>query len=73
MRWEHSGTRGTGVLVSDTMMFQRAAPNPSDPNLGAFYGLALPLLKRGLPVEPVQIENANAPGNLSPYPLLLLT
>jgi hypothetical protein len=72
-RWEYSGTRGTGVLVSDTMMFQRAAPNPSDANLGSFYGLALPLLKRGLPVEPVQIENATTPGALSPYRLLLLT
>lgn len=73
VRWEHSGTTGTGVLVSDTMMFQRADPNPSDPNLGSFYGLALPLLKRGFPVEPVQIENATAPGDLSRYRLLLLT
>ncbi|HVX66287.1 MAG TPA: hypothetical protein VHA11_06790 [Bryobacteraceae bacterium] len=68
-RWERAGTLGTGVLVSDTMMFQRADPSPSDANLGSFYGLALPLLKRGLPVEPVQIETAN----LGLYRLLLLT
>ena len=73
VRWEHSGTRGVGVLVSDTMMFQRADPNPSDPNLGSFYGLAMPLLKRGIPVEPVQIESANSPGFLDRYWLLLLT
>lgn len=73
VRWENAGTTGTGVLVSDTMMFQRADPNPSDPNLGSFYGLAMPLLKRGLPVEPVQIESATAPGFLNRYKLLLLT
>jgi len=70
--WEQAGTAGTGILVSDTMMFQRAAPNPSDPALGSFYGLALPLLKRGIPVEPVQIETATAAG-LRRYRLLLLT
>jgi hypothetical protein len=72
-RWENAGTSGTGVLVSDTMMFQRADPNPSNPDLGSFYGLAMPLLKRGVPVEPVQIETATKPGFLSRYKLLLLT
>ena len=50
------------------MMFQRADPDPSDPNLGSFYGLAMPLLKRGIPVEPVQIESANSPGFPRPVP-----
>src|SRR5581483_2882409 len=36
-------------------------------------GLALPLLNRGLPVEPVQLENATLPGALRPYRVLLLT
>ena len=72
-RWESAGTANTGVLVSDTMMFQRADPNPSDANLGSFHGLALPLLKRGVPVEAVQIESASAPGFLERYKLLLLT
>jgi hypothetical protein len=73
VRWENSGTGGTGVLISDTMMFQRADPQPSDANLGSFYGLAMPLVKRGIPVEPVQIESATAPGFLDRYRLLLLT
>jgi hypothetical protein len=73
VRWEQSGTPGVGVLVSDTMMFQRAAPNPSDANLGSFFGLALPLLKRGMLVEAVQIENATKADALRPYRLLLLT
>lgn len=74
--WQVAGTQGMGVLVSDTLMFQRAAPQPSDENLGEFYGLALPLLMRGMPVEPVQIESSygkSAAGFLDPYKILLLT
>jgi hypothetical protein len=76
VHWESAGTQGVGVLVSDTLMFQRAAPEPSDGNLGQFYGLALPLLMRGMPVEPVQIESAyskSAARFLERYKLLLLT
>ncbi|HEU4635602.1 MAG TPA: hypothetical protein VFS41_05445, partial [Edaphobacter sp.] len=75
--WQSAGTQGLGVLVSDTMMFQRAQPQPSDPDLGSFYGLALPLLMRGLPVEPVQIESTyqgkDPAAFLRNYKLLLLT
>ncbi len=67
------GTRGIGVVVSDTMMFQRAQPTPSDPYLGSFFGLALPLVKRGIPVEPAQLEHASLPGALDPFRVLLLT
>ncbi len=70
--WE-CGTQSVGVVVADTMMFQRGEPSPSDPNLGSFYGLAMPLLKRGLPVEPVQMENSVLPGALTPYKVLLMT
>jgi hypothetical protein len=76
-RWEIAGTRDLGVLVSDTLMFQRAEPQPSDKSLGNFYGLALPLLMRGMPVEPVQIESTyderSKPDFLSQYKILLLT
>lgn len=73
VHWQSSGTEGLGILVSDTMMFERAAPTPSDSKLGSFYGLAMPLIKHGVPVEPVQIESATVPGFLSRYKLLLLT
>ena len=77
IRWESAGTGGIGVLVSDTLMFQRAAPQPSDEHLGQFYGLALPLLMQGIPVQPVQIETAyrgDMPtGSLDGYKALLLT
>lgn len=77
VNWQHSGTRGVGVLVSDTMMFERGDPTPSDSRLGSFYGLAMPLVKRGLPIEPVQIESvtqSTTKGNfLKPYRVLMLT
>lgn len=70
--WE-CGTPGIGILVSDTMMFQRGDPEPGDPHFGSFFGLALPLIKCGSPVEPVQFENATIPGYLDPYKVLFLT
>ena len=56
VEWD-CGTTGIGVLVSDSLMFERGDPTPSDPHLSHIYGLALPLLKRGIPVTPVQLEN----------------
>jgi hypothetical protein len=73
VRWESAGTQGIGVLVSDTMMFQRGGPGKSDENLGSFFGLALPLVKHGLPIEPVQIETSGQKGFLDHYKVLLLT
>jgi hypothetical protein len=67
------GTRGIGVVVSDSMMFQRGASGSSDPDLGSFYGLAMPLVKRGIPVEPVQLENAVLAGAFQSHQVLLLT
>ncbi len=55
-----SGTQGVGILMSNSLMFQRS-PRPvegyDDPQLSNFYGLALPLLKRGVPVGIVHLEN----------------
>jgi hypothetical protein len=73
VKWESAGSEGIGILVSDTMMFQRADPVPSDAQLGSFYGVALPLVKRGIPVEPVQIESTGSAGLLSRYNILYLT
>jgi hypothetical protein len=67
------GTRGIGVLISDSMMFQREQPTPSDPNMAQFYGLALPMLKRGIPLTPVQLENVTLPGFLDEQRVLMLT
>ncbi len=67
------GTQGIGVMVSDTMMFHRGEPQSSDEHLGSFYGLALPLVKRGIPAEPVQLENAPLGGALGRHKVLLMT
>ncbi len=72
VKWD-CGTRGIGVLISDSMMFQREQPTPSDPNMAQFYGLALPLLKRGMPITPVQLENVTLPKFLDEQRVLLLT
>jgi hypothetical protein len=72
VEWD-CGTSGLGVLVSDSLMFQRGEPSGSDAHLSQVYGLALPLLKRGLPITPVQLENVTAPRYLEGFRLLLLT
>lgn len=71
-RWE-SGTTGIGLVISDTLMFQRGEPDGGDRHLGQVYGLALPLLKRGIPVMPVQLENVTIPGYLRGLRVLFLT
>jgi hypothetical protein len=54
-----SGTHGIGVLMSNSMMFQRFPTHNGyeDPQFSHFYGQTLPLLKRGIPVSTVHIEN----------------
>lgn len=65
------GTRGIGILVSDTLMFQRGEPKSSDMN--SYFGISLPLLKVGVPAEPVQLENVIVKDYLKPYKTLFLT
>lgn len=67
------GTAGMGILIADTMMFQRGEPNPSDAHMGSFYGLGMPLLKSGQPVQPVQYENIGLTNYLKPFRVLFLT
>lgn len=54
-----SGSQGIGILVSNSMMFQRFPTHKGyeDPQLSNFYGMAMPLLKNGIPVETVHMEN----------------
>ncbi len=73
VHWDRRGTPGVGVVVSDTLMFQRGGPGASDPALSHFFGLALPLVDRGVPVEAVQLEDAGHAGFLANYRVLLLS
>ena len=54
-----SGTQGIGVLLANSIMFQRFPEHQGydDPQLSDFYGMAMPLIKRGIPVELAHIEN----------------
>jgi len=68
-----AGEPGISILVSDTLMFQRAAPVPSDGSLACFYGLALPLLKHGIPAQIAQLETLNSPADLGDTRVLLVS
>jgi hypothetical protein len=54
-----SGSHGIAVLLSNSLMFQRYPYHGKreDPELSDLYGILLPLLKRGVPVETVHMEN----------------
>ena len=68
------GTAGIGVLLSDTMMFQRfPAHGKEDPRLSNFYGMALPFLKQGIPVRLAQMENLLFPDTLKNLRVLLMS
>jgi len=83
-------THGIGVLIADSGMFQRAEPayrlaekNGDDPtkaqmsdirDFSGFYGLTLPLLAHGIPVQPVQLDNTTRFANyLDDYQVLVLS
>jgi hypothetical protein len=72
VEWD-CGTTGIGVVVSDSLMFQRGQPQGSEVHLSHFYGLALPFLKRGMPVTPVQLENVGISNYLQNFKLILLS
>lgn len=72
VEWD-CGTTGLGLLISDSLMFQRGEPQGSDAHMSHIYGMALPLLKRGMPVMPVQLENLSVPKYLEGVRVLLLT
>lgn len=70
-----SGTQGISVLLSNSMMFQ-TFPNHKgyeDPQLSNFYGMALPLLKRGVPIETVHMENLSHPNALKNTRVLIMS
>lgn len=70
-----TGSSGIGVLMSNSLMFQRFPTHEGyeDPQLANFYGQALPLLKRGVPVKTVHIENALYPDTWKDVKVLVMT
>ena len=72
VRWM-CGSQGIGVAISDSLMFQRGDDNASDNDFGHVYGLALPFVKRGMPVAPIQLENVGLKGYLDGTKVLLMS
>jgi hypothetical protein len=70
-----NGAKGIGVLLGNSMMFQRFPTHKGyeDPQLSGFYGMAMPLLKRGIPVETVHMENLGFTGALQHIKVLVMS
>ena len=72
---EVSGTHGISVLMGNSLMFQRFPLHDGydDPQLSNFYGMAMPLVKKGIPVSIVHIENLGFKKALENTRLLIMT
>ena len=71
-----SGNQGISVMMANSLMFQRGPThfnNYYDPQLSNFYGLALPLLKRGVPVGITHLENVGYTETWNDVKVLLMT
>ncbi len=94
-----SGSQGIGVMMSNSLMFQRypthntsnedsrfgsaeyfnrgsmqmMEENFADPKFSGFYGQTLPLLKRGIPMSIVHIENTIYPDTWKDLRVLVMS
>jgi hypothetical protein len=70
-----NGVNSIGVLMSNSLMFQRFPTHNGydDPQFSNFYGQTLPLLKRGIPVQTVHMENLAYPATLSKTKVLVMS
>jgi hypothetical protein len=70
-----TGVNGIGVLMSNSLMFQRFPTHNGfeDPQFSNFYGQTLPLLKRGVPVQTVHMENLTYAATLKNIKVLVVS
>ena len=71
-----SDSQGISVLMANSLMFQRSlepVEGYEDPQLSNFFGLALPLLKRGVPVSITHLENTGYADTWKDVKVLLMT
>src|SRR5262249_45369564 len=66
-----TGTSEIGTFISDSMGWQREHPYPSD--YDGFYGLSLPLVTHGVPVQVLSLDRATEPGYLDRAKVLFLS
>ncbi len=70
-----SGSQGISVLMGNSLMFQRFPIHEGydDPALSDFFGMVMPLLKRGVPVGITHIENVGYENTLKDVKVLVMT
>lgn len=71
-----SGPQGISVLMGNSLMFQRndiPIEGYEDPQLSNFFGLVMPLLKKGIPVKTMHIENLSNSEAWKDTKVLLMT
>jgi hypothetical protein len=70
-----AGSAGIGVLMGNSLMFQRFPTHNGfeDPQFSNFYGQTFPLLKLGVPVETVHMENLSYPATLKDIKVLVVS
>lgn len=65
------GTRGIATFVADSMGWQRGVPNMSD--YDCFWGLTLPLIYKGIPVQVAQLERVIEKDYVKQFKVILLS
>lgn len=70
-----SGVNGVGVLMGNSLMFQRFPTHNGyeDPQFSNFYGQTMPLLKLGVPVQTVHMENLGFANTLKDIKVLVMS
>lgn len=70
-----TGSKGIGVLMGNSLMFQRFPTHNGfeDPQFSNFYGQTFPLLKLGVPVETVHMENLSYTATLKDIKVLIIS
>lgn len=70
-----NGSDGISILMANSLMFQSypAHDGYEDPQLSNFYGQALPLLKRGIPVKTLHLENVSYPKTWEETKILIMS
>ncbi len=69
------GTQGISIAMANSLMFQRYPTHAGyeDPYLSNFFGLAMPLLKRGVPISITHLENTGYKKSLENIRVLIMS
>lgn len=66
-----SGTQGIATFIADSVAWQRGDPYGS--NYDTFYGITLPLIIKGIPIQVAQLERTSEKNYLKPYKVLVVS